>query len=1026
MIHCIAALEQIKKSYLEELSQYKYQVLVCGGTGCVSSGCGEVEQAIRQAVETAGIASQVKIIKRGCMGTCAVGPVVFILPDETYYTELTPEKAEEIVYKHLVGGEPVTEYTFYDNVQKKHVPNIQDVAFFRDQVRIALRNCGLIDVTTVDAYIARDGYFAIARALEGSPDQVIEEMKKSGLRGRGGAGFPTGVKWEAAARQQAEQKYIVCNADEGDPGAFMDRSIFEGDPHSVIEGMMLGGYAIGASMGYVYIRAEYPIALERLQNAIQDAREKGLLGKNILGSGFDFDIEVRIGAGAFVCGEETALMASVEGQRGEPRQKPPFPFESGLFGKPTIINNVETLANVPAIVLNGYEWFRSFGTEKSPGTKVFALSGKIVNTGLVEVPMGIPLGDILYKIGGGIMNNKGFKAIQSGGPSGGCLTVEHLNTPVDYESLAAVGAIMGSGGLIVMDEDTCMVDTARYFMDFIQDESCGKCVPCRIGTKRMLEILQRITEGRGEEGDIELLQELASTIKDTAMCGLGQTAPNPILSTIRYFRDEYETHIRDKHCDAGVCAGMYTSPCQNACPASVNVPGYMSLIAAGRFLDAYELIRQENPFPAVCGRVCTHPCEKHCRRGTVDEPLSICSLKRFVGDYALRDDYHIPVPDQLPKTGKRVAIIGAGPSGLSCGYYLCNLGHQVDVYEAEAESGGVLNWGIPEYRLPKRVLAKEIRAIEAAGVNIKCSTRVGTDVRFETLQAAYDAVYIAIGTHKSKSLGIPGEDAAGVESGLMFLRRVGLELDMHVPERLVVVGGGSTAFDAARTALRLGAKEVTVVYRRTQEEMPALAAEIVEAQEEGVRLETLANPVEILEENGRVCGVRLQRMEQTDFGKDGRRRTRPLSGSEFSIACGGVICAVNNEVGDHFDLGLETDESQNIFGINKFTSQTNKPGVFAGGDVSPFGGNVVITAIADGKRAARNIDKYLGGKGELYKGKEIEIPVLELDETTEHPRFQERCLPVEQRCGNFDEIACGYHKLDAMAESLRCLHCDRR
>jgi len=476
--------------------------MVCYGTGCMSSGCKNVRDAMVEELEKAGLTDKVAVIERGCMGTCAVGPVVYVLPDETYYTEMTPERVKDVVQKHFIGGEPVTEYTFYDSIQKKRVSNIHDVAFFRDQVRIALRNCGLIDVNCINSYVSKDGYLALAKILEkGDRMAVIEEMKRSGLRGRGGAGFPTGVKWEAAYREEGDEKYIICNADEGDPGAFMDRSVFEGDPHSVIEGMLIGGYAIGANHGVVYIRAEYPIAVERLQAALEMAREEGVLGKDIFGSGFDFDIEIRIGAGAFVCGEETALMASVEGQRGEPRQKPPFPFQSGLFGKPTIINNVETLATVPAIMLNGADWFRQFGTEKSPGTKVFALSGNIVNTGLVEVPMGTPLAEVIYSIGGGIPNGKKFKSAQTGGPSGGCITAENINTPLDYESLAALGSIVGSGGLIVMDEDTCMVDTARFYLDFIQEESCGKCTACRIGTKRMLEILNRITSGEGKEGD---------------------------------------------------------------------------------------------------------------------------------------------------------------------------------------------------------------------------------------------------------------------------------------------------------------------------------------------------------------------------------------------------------------------------------------------------------------------------------------------------------------------------------------------
>ncbi|WP_368183258.1 NADH-quinone oxidoreductase subunit NuoF [Anaerotruncus rubiinfantis] len=1025
---CPQDLSQIKADYLAAEKQWEYRVLVCGGAGCISSDCAAVQKALENALSAHGLAKRVHTVVTGCMGTCAVGPVLLVEPGNIFYVKMDPEKVEEVVARHLMGGEILEEYTFFDRAQNKHVPRLDEIGFFKDQVRIALRNCGRMEYASLPAYIARDGYFALARALTMTDAEVVAEMKGSGLRGRGGAGFPVGIKWEAGMKAPKGQKYIVCNADEGDPGAFMDRSLLEGDPHGIIEGMLIGGYAIGADKGFVYVRAEYPIAVERLSNAIGQAREAGLLGKNILGSGFSFDLEIRIGAGAFVCGEETSLLASIEGRRGEPRQKPPFPFESGLFEKPTIINNVETLANVAPIILNGAAWYRRFGTEKSAGTKVFALAGDIETAGIIEVPMGIPLGDIIYKIGGGIRGGKRFKAIQSGGPSGGCLTRAHLNTPVDYESLSALGAIMGSGGLVVMNEDTCMVDTARYFLDFIKDESCGKCLPCRTGTKRMLEILERITEGNGRDGDIEMLEELAGALKETAMCGLGQTASNPVLSTIKYFREEYETHIHDRHCAAGVCAELQTAPCRNACPANVYIPGYMALVAAGRLTDAYQLIRQENPFPAVCGRVCTHPCENHCRRAQVDEPLAICGVKRFIGDYALRDEYNIPLVQSRPATGKRVAVIGAGPSGLSCAYYLAHLGHEVDVYEAESVAGGVLYWGIPEFRLPKEVLAKEIRAIEAAGVKIHLDVKIGRDIPFEELRQRSDAVYLAVGTQKSKLLGIPGETLAGVESGLAFLRRVGLGIDKSVPKRLVVVGGGSTAMDVARSAVRLGAQAVTIVYRRTEEQMPAGAEEAREAREEGIRIIPLVSPSAIIGDDDAVCGIQCVRRALADYGKDGRRRSVEVPGSEFVIDCDGVITAVNQDVDSKFYQTTEVNvTASGALDINKFTSQTSREGIFAGGDASPWGQNVVIQAIADGKRAASNIDKYLGGTGELNKGEWIDIPVIEDNEVTEpHGRFPFRAVPPEERCDSFCEVSRGFHKLDAMGEALRCLHCERR
>lgn len=1021
---------RIKEEYLKKQHSYKYQVLVCGGAGCISSNCGEVRDALIKAVEEHGLSREVQVTVTGCMGTCAMGPVVLVEPQGIFYIKMNPKKAEQVVLRHLAGNEICEEFTYFDEETGKYTPKMVDMEFFQGQVRIALRNCGHMEYASLEAYISRDGYAALAKALSAMSRQgVVDEMKASGLRGRGGAGFPTGVKWEAGLKAVSEQgrKFIVCNADEGDPGAFMDRSLLEGDPHSIIEGMMLGGYAIGASKGYVYVRAEYPIAVERLGNAIDQARSAGILGEDIFGKGFGFDLEIRIGAGAFVCGEETSLLASIEGRRGEPRQKPPFPFEKGLFESPTIINNVETLANVAPIILNGSGWYQGFGTEKSAGTKVFALAGDIVNAGIIEVPMGTVLGDIIYKIGGGIIGGKKFKAIQSGGPSGGCLTREHLNTPVDYESLAKLGAIMGSGGLVVMNEDTCMVDTARYFMDFICDESCGKCLPCRNGTRRMLEILERITQGKGEPGDLELLLELAETIKQTAMCGLGQTAPNPVLSTLKYFRSEYESHIYEKYCIAGVCSELQSAPCRNACPANVFIPGYMSMLAAGRIDDAYRLIRQDNPFPAVCGRVCTHPCEKHCRRSQVDEALAICSVKRFIGDYALRDEYNVPIIEPRPATGKRISIIGAGPSGLSCAYYLANMGHEVHVYEAEPVAGGVLYWGIPEYRLPKEVLQKEIRAIEMSGVKIHLNTKIGNDITFEDMKKLSDAVYIAAGTQVSRLLDVPGENLKGVESGLGFLKRIGLNQDVSVPGKLVVIGGGSTAMDVARTAVRLGSAQVTVVYRRSEKEMPAGREEITEAREEGVKIITMASPVEILGTDGRVMGIHLVRRKETDYGKDGRRRTVHIPDSDFFLECDGVVTAINQDVDHQVYRTTHVEVNKNgKLAIGRFTAETGEQGVFAGGDVSPWGANVVIHAIADGKKASVKIDQYLGGRGELNQGEIFTIPEIDIEVNEPHDRFQTRSLSPEDRKNNFREVNCGFHKLDAMGEALRCLHCDRR
>ncbi len=558
---------------------YRSHVLVCGGTGCTSSGSGEIITRLETELGKQNLDKEVKVVRTGCFGLCEAGPIVIVYPEGAFYSRVTPEDVAEIVEEHLLKGRIVTRLLHKEEDVTEVATTLDDIGFYQKQVRVALRNCGVIDPEQIDEYIAFDGYKALGTCLQDyTPQQVIDIIKESGLRGRGGGGFPTATKWQFCANARGDQKYIICNADEGDPGAFMDRSVLEGDPHSVVEAMAIAGYAIGASIGYVYVRAEYPIAVKRLQIAIDEAKEYGLLGDNIFDSGFAFDMEIRLGAGAFVCGEETALMESIEGRRGEPRPKPPFPANKGLFGKPTIINNVETFANIPVIILEGAEWFASMGTEKSKGTKVFALGGKINNTGLVEIPMGTSLREVIYDIGGGIPEGKAFKAAQTGGPSGGCIPAEHLDLKIDYDTLTAIGSMMGSGGLIVMDEDNCMVDVAKFFLDFTVDESCGKCPPCRIGTKRMLEILQRITDGKGKVGDIERLQELGESIKAGALCGLGKTAPNPVLSTIQYFRDEYEAHIFDKKCPAGYCQALLSyeiipdkcigcGMCKRVCPA---------------------------------------------------------------------------------------------------------------------------------------------------------------------------------------------------------------------------------------------------------------------------------------------------------------------------------------------------------------------------------------------------------------------------------------------------------------------------
>ena len=595
---------------------FRSHVLICAGTGCTSSGSAQVAQALEQALQENGLEKEIKVVKTGCFGLCALGPIMIVYPEGTFYSRVTPEFIPEIVEEHLIKGRPVEKYIYNDSdtpPENGKTAKLGDIKFYKKQKRGALRNCGLIDPENIDEYIARDGYMALGKVLtEMTPDQVIQTMLDSGLRGRGGGGFPTGMKWKFAKNSVSDKKYVVCNADEGDPGAFMDRSVLEGDPHAVLEAMAIAGYAIGADEGYIYVRAEYPIAVHRLNVAIAQAREAGLLGKDIFSTGFNFDIHIRLGAGAFVCGEETALLTSIEGHRGEPRPRPPFPAVKGLFGQPTIINNVETYANIPQIINKGADWFASMGTEKSKGTKVFALGGKIEHTGLVEIPMGTTLREIIYDIGGGIPGGKAFKAAQTGGPSGGCIPASLIDTKVDYDSLIAIGSMMGSGGLIVMDEDNCMVDIAKFFLEFTVDESCGKCTPCRIGTRRMLEILNKITSGKGEDGDIEKLETLANTIKTSSLCGLGQTAPNPVLSTLRYFRHEYEAHIYNKECPAQYCKAFarYTinpDKCKGCtlCARNCPVEAISGSVKQPHVIDTAKCIK--------CGA-----CKSSCKFGAIE------------------------------------------------------------------------------------------------------------------------------------------------------------------------------------------------------------------------------------------------------------------------------------------------------------------------------------------------------------------------------------------------------------------------
>ncbi len=1002
---------------------------VCTGAGCVAAGSSAVQAALKEALARRGLAD-VKVVGTGCLGPCAGGPVLICEPGGIFYQKVGVADVDGIVERTVRRGEVVEHLLWRKAESGEPLTRVQDNPFFSRQVKIALRHCGVIDPLSIDDYVAHGGYAALRQALaQMTPEQVIGAVKDSGLRGRGGAGFPTGLKWELCRQARGDVKYVLCNGDEGDPGAFMDRSLLEGDPHSVIEAMAIAGYAIGGAQGYAYVRAEYPLAVERLGLAITQARARGFLGRNLLGTSFSFDLEIRMGSGAFVCGEETALMTSIEGRRGEPRPRPPFPAQAGLWGRPSLLNNVETYANIPVILTRGAAWFAAHGTERSKGTKVFALAGAVRHTGLVEIPIGTPLGDIIYELGGGVPRGKRFKAAQLGGPSGGCIPREHLNVPVDYESLQELGAIMGSGGLIVMDEDTCMVDMARFFLDFVQDESCGKCPPCRIGTKRMLEIVNRICEGRGEEGDIARLEELGRTIKETSLCGLGQTAPNPVLSTIRYFRAEYEAHIREKRCPAGVCPNLVRAPCQSACPANVDVPGFIALVSQKRVAEALRLHRERNPFAAVCARVCFHTCEDKCRRGTVDEALSIRGVKRFMVDEEVTRQYPEVRPNAT-NAARPVAIIGAGPAGLSCAYFLARLGYRPQVFEGESRPGGMPVQTIPAYRLPREILSLEVRMIERMGVAIETNRRLGRDFTLADLRRqGFAAVFLGVGAPAGLHLGVPGEDLPGVDDAIRFLREYNIRGSAPIGRDVVVVGGGNAAIDTARTAVRLGARSVTVVYRRTRDEMPAYAEEIEEAEHEGVAIKVLTAPVAIVGRDGRVAGVSCQAMTLGEFDRSGRRRPTTAAEQPFVVPADQVITAI----GQRLDAAALLDglpvtlTREGFLAVDPLTGRTSIDWLFSGGDAA-MGPSSVVEAVAGGERAAVAIDAQLTGAEHAFwrKDKPCDVPFDPAAEPAKYPRARMELLPVERRRHNFNEVEQPWTEAIAVGEARRCLRCDFR
>jgi NADH-quinone oxidoreductase subunit F len=1030
-VNSINELKELKSRIIADHDSSIPTIVISAGTCGQASGANDLIRVAKRELINNGLTNRIHIRITGCHGFCEMEPSVLIEPSRIFYPKVTTENIsriiksiyreeilEDLLFKHPETGEPI--------VRQEEIP------FYSKQQRLLLSMNEKIDPIRLFNYLENGGYDSFIKVLEKEdPRWVIEEIKYSGLRGRGGGGFPTGQKWEMlAAQRNGREKYLVCNADEGDPGAYMDRSLLEGNPHSIIEGMLIGAYATGATNGIIYVRNEYPLAIKHLIIALRLAHEYGLLGENILGTSFSFDIDIVRGAGAFVCGEETALIRSVEGKMGEPRQRPPFPIERGIYGKPTAINNVETWANVPVILRLGSKDYSRIGTAKNSGTKIFSLVGKVKNTGLVEVPMGISIKEIIFDIGGGASSSAKIKAVQTGGPSGGCIPVEKFNLPIDYDSLSAAGSIMGSGGMIVMDERTCMVDVAKYFTSFLKDESCGKCFSCRKGTQRMHELLEDISMGLGTLEKLDLLEELAHVVKDTSMCGLGQTAANPVLSTIKYYRHEYLEHIINKRCSAGVCRDLVGAPCQSACPIGTEAWRYIAHIAVGEYEKAYTAIREANPFPSVCARVCSHPCEYMCRSGTSGgQSIAIRALKRFITDRIDPSTYKPAREKTNGKTKFKVAIIGSGPAGLTAAHYLSLKGYKITVFEKDEVPGGMLTTGIPSYRLPRAVINKEIDALIDKNITLKTNSVLGRDFTIDELQEqGYHSVFLAMGAHKSKLLNIEGEDLDGVYPAIEFLKEFNVHSKNLAKGRVGVIGGGDSAIDAARVSLRQkDVKSVTLLYRRTRQEMPALQHEIDAAIEEGVNLVTLVSPIKIHSENDRLSGVEFIKNKLGDVDSSGRRNPVPIPGSEEFKFFDTLIITIGDT--PDVDYISSMNISVNKWGtliIDEDTLQTNRDGVFAGGDVVT-GPNTVVDAIAAGKKAAIMIDRYLMHE-ELKQPPEIKKPKVYVPpvEVTEEDttRVSLPTIPVEERKSSLNEVELSLSEEQAKHEAHRCMRCD--
>ena len=1042
----IAAFATVREAGLAKLIPSRPRIAVGMGTCGSGNGAESVFHAFASEIDARGLA--VHLAPVGCFGYCAEEPLVNVsVPGRPLLIlrQVQPNHVDAILSAATHGEMPPAELILCKIEEWDHLtghmkygygyPEVRhwhELPFFSGQVKTVLRNCGLINPDDIEEYVAIGGYQALYKVLiDQNPAAVIESMKAAKLRGRGGAGYLTGNKWEFLLNAKDPVKYLICNADEGDPGAYMNRNEIESDPHALLEGMLIAGYVTGAAKGIIYVRAEYPLAVMRLERAIEQARAYGVLGADILGRGFTFDIETVEGAGAFVCGEETALIASLEGRSGRPRTRPPFPANKGLDGHPTNINNVETWYNVAPIVSKGAAWFTETGSAKSPGTKVFSLVGKVHSTGLVEMPLGTPLARFIYDVGEGGTNGRDIKAVQTGGPSGGCIPSDMFDTPVDYETLAQLGSIMGSGGMVVMDADNCMVDVARYFIEFTHSESCGKCVPCRVGLDKALDILDRCTVGKATHRDLETLDELCRMIRDTSLCGLGQSAPNPVLTTMRHFRHEFEDHIVAKRCRAGVCEDLALSPCENSCPLHMNIPRFLQLYREGRLEDAFLSVILDNPLPASTGRVCQHPCDDRCRRAAVDEPVNMRDVHRLIADEILLTDRFERMVERvrehrLEPTGREVAIVGAGPTGLACAFYLALLGHSVVVYDSRPAAGGMLRYALPEYRLPKAVLDKEIELIERMGVRFQFNTNVGEDLTLNDIAHQYDAVFLAIGTWKEAWVYLPGTELTGVIPALPFLEAVSRAQEVPVGKSVVVIGGGNAAIDSARTARRLGA-DVTVVYRRERKDMPAIPEEVEAAEHEGVRVAYLAAPHRIVgDKNGQVRAIEAVRTKLGEFDTSGRRRPIPTD-EVLRFECDTVILAVGEKVDPDFlkASGLKAKEAGTIE-VDRYSLESSRERFYAGGDLTTGASNV-SNAMGYGKKAARNIDKKLMGKKRFPTLLPEFVYGMEPPETpAEVARHVPAELPAAQRVLSEAEVSLGLTPVAALEETSRCLRCDIR